>query len=53
MYFFLHVHLGIRYPDIDWMLTKSSWPFRGVKRMQVPFENERNALTIVSLSLRA
>lgn len=51
--FFLHVRLGIHYPDIDSMLTKSSWPFKGVKRMQDTFANDCNTRRINPLSLDA
>lgn len=40
----------IPYPDKDLMFTKSLWPFKGVKRMQVDLANERKAWTILSLS---
>lgn len=45
--------MGCPYPVRDWMSTKSLWLFKGVKRMQVDWENERRACTMVSLSLWA
>lgn len=42
-----------RYPERDWMSTKSLSVWRGLKRMQVEASNEFRALTMMSLSLWA
>lgn len=47
---FTCAYVGCPYPERDSIFTKSLWPFKGVKRMQVDRANEFRALMMVSFS---